>query len=211
MDTMAEVGRIADTAHSGTALVDFIDPVVNLVITLDFAGNALGSDFASEHGGFGGGILGVGQTNDLKGHLRVFGAGDTGDGVQGDGQNDLASLIFQEIQTEFAQNQVALVPVGQKLVLFRTHISLLDDSHTPLTRLVGLGLRKSGAASIREERQVGRPGGRGGAETHLAEGRGRVGGGRGGGQSELWTFGGRRAGSGPGVHELVRSVHAAKK
>ena len=97
MDTMAEVGRIADTAHSGTALVDFIDPVVNLVIALDFAGNALGSDFASEHGGFGGCILGVGQTNDLKGHLCVFGAGDTGDGVQGDGQNDLASLIFQEI------------------------------------------------------------------------------------------------------------------
>ena len=97
MDTVAEVGRIADTAHSRTSLIDFIDPVVNLVIALDFAGNALGSDFASEQGGFGGGILGVGQTNDFKGHLRVFGAGDTGDGVQRDRQNDLASLIFQEI------------------------------------------------------------------------------------------------------------------
>lgn len=96
-----------------------------------------------------------------------------------------------------------MVPGGQKLVLFGTHISLLDDGNTILG-LVGLGMGKSGRAGVREERQVGRPGGRGRAHTHLAEGvrcARRV-----GGQIELRTFGGR-TGSGPGVHELVRGVH----
>ncbi|PLB34705.1 uncharacterized protein BDW47DRAFT_111733 [Aspergillus candidus] len=161
MNAMAEVGGVTHAAHARAALVDLVDPVIDLVVGLDLTGDALRGHIAGQDGGLGPGVFGIGQADDLERHAGIFRPRDAGDGGERDGENDLAGLIFGKIQAEFAQGQKSLVPRGEKLVFLAPDEALLDDREAALAGLVGFDLSERGGASIGEQGQVRGPRGRG--------------------------------------------------
>ena len=126
---VAEIGRIADTPHSRTSLVDLIDPIVDLVIALDTTSDGLrgkisiGSITSLA-------VFRIRDSRDLECHPCFLGPRTSGYSVERDSLDQFAIVALHEIELEFSQDQIPLVPPCEHFVFFASYQPLLYDGNS---------------------------------------------------------------------------------
>ena len=78
---MAKISGVADSAHARTTFIDLVDPIVYLVVILNFTSDGLGGQISTDDLPLGH-ILGICHSGDIKCHASILRPGNAGDGVQ---------------------------------------------------------------------------------------------------------------------------------